>query len=186
MSKPGDDFETRERLIRSAARLFRLHGYNAVSIARILEEARAPKGSLYHHFPQGKTDLARAAAQWASASVLDFIAAAYGRAADLETGTVSLCNKLAKVFEAGGCAEGCPVTSILQDPSGKHELADYAVELLESWSMAVRTHAERFGLTTDASAEYAQRLMIGLQGAWVIARLLRSADVIRSVSRMVR
>jgi TetR/AcrR family transcriptional repressor of lmrAB and yxaGH operons len=162
-----------------------LHGYSAVGLAQILKDARAPKGSLYYHFPKGKADLAKAAAHWASAGVLQLIALSYQDAPDLETGTTNLCCKLAKAFDAGGCAGGCPVTSTLQDPSGDHELADYALELLDGWSFAVREHAERFGLTSDESAEYAQTLMIGLQGAWVMARLTRHADVIRGVPKLV-
>lgn len=185
MQEPEDDVLTRDRLIHSAARLFRLHGYNAVGLAQILKDARAPKGSLYYHFPNGKADLAKASAQWASEGVLKLIAVSYEAAPDLEIATTNLCYKLAKAFEAGGCAGGCPVTSILQDPSGHHELADYALELLEGWSLVVRAHAERFGLTPGASTEYAQNLMIALQGAWVMARLTRSSDIIRSVPRLL-
>src|SRR5207247_799868 len=38
-----------------------LRGYHADSTADILDEARAPKGSMYHHFPLGKEQVAIAA-----------------------------------------------------------------------------------------------------------------------------
>ncbi len=37
-----------------AQRLFRKRGYHATGLNDILELARAPKGSMYHHFPGGK------------------------------------------------------------------------------------------------------------------------------------
>ena len=53
---------TKDRLILAAATLFRTRGYHGVGLADVLAEAKAPKGSLYHHFPNGKSDLALAAA----------------------------------------------------------------------------------------------------------------------------
>jgi TetR/AcrR family transcriptional repressor of lmrAB and yxaGH operons len=52
---------TRERILRAAIRLFQQRGYHGVGLTEILAEAHAPKGSLYHHFPEGKAQLAVAA-----------------------------------------------------------------------------------------------------------------------------
>lgn len=52
---------TRERILRAAIRLFQQRSYHGVGLTEILSEARAPKGSLYHHFPRGKAQLAVAA-----------------------------------------------------------------------------------------------------------------------------
>lgn len=62
MSKAGAH-PTRERILRAAIRLFQQRGYHGVGLTEILSEAHAPKGSLYHHFPQGKAQLAVAAVQ---------------------------------------------------------------------------------------------------------------------------
>jgi len=51
----------RERILRAAIRLFQQRGFHGVGLAEILAEADAPKGSLYHHFPRGKAQLAIAA-----------------------------------------------------------------------------------------------------------------------------
>jgi TetR/AcrR family transcriptional regulator, lmrAB and yxaGH operons repressor len=49
--------DTRTRILRAALRLFRKHGYHGVGITEILELAQAPKGSMYHHFPDGKEEI---------------------------------------------------------------------------------------------------------------------------------
>ena len=51
---------SRAALIDSAATLFRRQGYAATGLSQILEEANIKPGSLYHHFPQGKQQLAAA------------------------------------------------------------------------------------------------------------------------------
>lgn len=52
---------TRERILRAAIRLFQQRGYHGTGLTEILAEAEAPKGSLYHHFPEGKAQLGVAA-----------------------------------------------------------------------------------------------------------------------------
>jgi TetR/AcrR family transcriptional regulator, lmrAB and yxaGH operons repressor len=51
------ELDTRTRILRAALRLFRKHGYHGVGITEILELAQAPKGSMYHHFPDGKEEI---------------------------------------------------------------------------------------------------------------------------------
>jgi TetR/AcrR family transcriptional repressor of lmrAB and yxaGH operons len=48
----------RERILHAAMRLFQERSYHGVGLTEILTEAQAPKGSLYHHFPGGKAQLA--------------------------------------------------------------------------------------------------------------------------------
>ncbi|MGD9864998.1 MAG: TetR family transcriptional regulator, partial [Pseudodonghicola sp.] len=64
-----DDSSSRDRLIRAASGLFRRRGYAGVGVSEILTVAELPKGSLYHHFPGGKRELAEAATLWASGAI---------------------------------------------------------------------------------------------------------------------
>ncbi|MEX0371715.1 MAG: TetR/AcrR family transcriptional regulator, partial [Tateyamaria sp.] len=68
---------TKDRLILSAANLFRTHGYHGVGLADLLADSKEPKGSLYHHFPNGKSGLAMAAPTRASDEMLRVIAASF-------------------------------------------------------------------------------------------------------------
>lgn len=54
---------SRARIVRAAIRLFQQRGYHGVGLSEILAQAHAPKGSLYHHFPGGKAQLAIAAVE---------------------------------------------------------------------------------------------------------------------------
>ncbi|WP_141579495.1 TetR/AcrR family transcriptional regulator [Actinomadura sp. WMMA1423] len=47
----------REAIVRAAATLFRQKGYAATGLNEILAASGAPKGSLYHYFPRGKTQI---------------------------------------------------------------------------------------------------------------------------------
>src|SRR5205807_1704628 len=50
--------KTRERILDVSADLFRKQGMAGTGIKQILRGADAPFGSLYHHFPGGKDELA--------------------------------------------------------------------------------------------------------------------------------
>ena len=60
---------SRAALIDTAATLFRRQGYAATGLNQILDEAGVRPGSLYHHFPQGKQQLAAAVVDGAGAAI---------------------------------------------------------------------------------------------------------------------
>lgn len=83
----------RDRILRAAIRLFQERSYHGVGLSEILAEARAPKGSMYHHFPRGKSQLAIAAVESIAA---DYEAAFARWRADGET-AADIVRKLARV-----------------------------------------------------------------------------------------
>ncbi|PKG23844.1 TetR/AcrR family transcriptional regulator [Niallia nealsonii] len=57
---------SREKILQTASRLFQLQGYHGTGLNQIIKESGLPKGSLYHHFPNGKEELAIEAVQYTS------------------------------------------------------------------------------------------------------------------------
>src|SRR2546422_9262620 len=57
-------------MVRSAASLIRRRGLSRASFADIVGDSGAPRGSIYHHFPQGKDQLAKEAIRATSDWVL--------------------------------------------------------------------------------------------------------------------
>src|SRR2546426_9353633 len=62
--------KSRTKMVRSAASLIRRQGLSAASFADIVADSGAPRGSIYHHFPQGKDQLAKEAIRATSDWVL--------------------------------------------------------------------------------------------------------------------
>src|SRR4030081_1505097 len=99
---------SRAALIDNAATLFRRQGYAATGINQILDEASVKAGSLYHHFPQGKQELA--------ATVVDTVGGDMERLLrQLLAGDTPVAMMVASWFDvlAAGLAadhrDGCPV-----------------------------------------------------------------------------
>ena len=178
-----NDVPTRDRLITAAARLFRLRGYHGVGLNEILADADAPKGSMYHHFPNGKADLALAAADWASDGMVTIIDDAFRDARDYRDGATTLCFKLAKFFDISGGWDGCPVASILVDGPENEKFRASVAETHERWTVRIAEHAGRLGIPPVQAREKAETLLIGIQGAWVMARARKSSAILRELPR---
>lgn len=175
---------TKDRLIRAAAQLFRSHGYHGVGLNDLLAEATAPKGSLYHHFPNGKADLALAAATWASDEMLRVIAASFAGAKTFEDGATTLCFKLAKLFDLTGQQDGCPVGSTLFEGPGNAEFLRHAERCYEGWIEEVQDHANRFGLQEADARRRAEHVFLLIQGGWQLARARKSSEVLRGLPEL--
>ncbi|MGR3760584.1 TetR/AcrR family transcriptional regulator [Roseobacteraceae bacterium NS-SX3] len=172
---------TKERLIRAAANLFRNKGYNGAGLAELLAAADAPKGSLYHHFPNGKPDLAMAAATWASDQMLGLIAASFEPAESFRHGATTACYKLAKLFDTAGKWAGCPVSATLFEGPDNEAFHAHAAHLFEGWIREIEHHALRLGVAADKARPLAENFYILLQGGWQLARVRRDSDVIRAL-----
>src|SRR5438552_16966722 len=66
----------RERMIESAALLMRQQGVKSTSFSQALRHAAAPRGSIYHHFPGGQTQLIEEATRYAADLIAAGLAAA--------------------------------------------------------------------------------------------------------------
>jgi AcrR family transcriptional regulator len=172
---------TRTRLVQSAAHLFRLHGYHGTGVAQILEHSNAPKGSLYHHFPDGKSGLALAAVDWVSDGMLQIIDDAFGTAATYTAGATTFCFKLAKLFDINEDWQSCPVSTMLFDAPENSAFRNHANRILTSWSNRTAQHATRLGMGPARAREEPELLLMTVQGAWTIARARGSSDPIRRI-----
>ncbi len=178
-------YSTKDRLIRSAANLFRKRGYHGVGLSDLLRDAQAPKGSLYHHFPDGKPDLARAAAHWASDEMLRLIATSFDGAEDFTQGMTTLCHKLAKLFDLAGKWDGCPIDAILFAGPENEAFRSDARVLYDGWIAEGADQGLRLGLSPDEAQKISERMFILLQGGWTLARARQSSDVLRDLPALL-
>ena len=55
-----------DEMIVSQALLQRERGVAGTALPDVIEHSGAPRGSIYHHFPEGRAQLAEEATQWAA------------------------------------------------------------------------------------------------------------------------
>lgn len=178
--------DARERLIETAAALFQRQGYHGTGLTQILQESGAPKGSFYHHFPDGKEALAEAAVRQAGAEVGQIVDQAFEPAATFEDGARALVTSVADWFERSGYAAGCPVTSVLLETvPGSARLHAATRAALDDWAARVARHAEADGFDATAARRLGDAMVIALEGAWVAARARRNGEAFETAAAAV-
>ncbi len=175
------EMTSKERLIAAATEHFRKRGYHGVGLTEVLVSAGVPKGSLYHHFPGGKADLAIASAQSAGAAMLGIIDDAFRNAETVRDGLASLCFKIAKLFDISEHREGCPISAILNDDAENTSFREQANAIFSEWIESLASHVARVGEGKENANDIAEKTFVMLEGAWVLSRARGSSDPIRSL-----
>lgn len=174
---------TRDRLIETAAMLFRQKGYHGTGLTEVLTASHVPKGSLYHHFPDGKADLAMAAASWVSNGMLRIIDDSFAQADRFADGATTFCFKLAKLFDTADHWRSCPISTMLFDGPDNDAFRQHADRILTSWSEQAAEHGMRLGMTRAGADSASELLLLTIQGGWTLARARNSPDVIRRIPK---
>lgn len=160
---------SRESMVRSAALLIGAQGLTATSFSEVLADSGAPRGSIYHHFPDGKRQLARDAIDWISGEILAYLEAEppASPAAVLDR-FVALWRR--SVLASPGAA-GCPVTGVLID-SGTSDPALTAAgrDAFRAWTGLLARQFETAGLLGGQAASLALTTLAALEGALILCR----------------
>src|ERR1044072_471474 len=103
--------DSRDRMIQSAALLFRENGYSGTGFRDVIEHSGAPRGAVYHHFPAGKEQLAEGAGAWAAAVIERRIARA-AHSGDPIAALGIFVDSWREVLEDSNFRAGCPVVAV--------------------------------------------------------------------------
>jgi TetR/AcrR family transcriptional regulator, lmrAB and yxaGH operons repressor len=103
---------SKDKLIKTASRLFQLQGYHATGLNQITKESGAPKGSLYYHFPNGKEQLAIESVRLTANFVSEQIVEGLNKTQDPAKAIQNLIEDMAKQFQKEARKGGIPIASV--------------------------------------------------------------------------
>jgi AcrR family transcriptional regulator len=182
----GRRTDTRQRMVTSAAVLLRELGVRGTSFGRVLDHADAPRGSVAHHFPGGKTEMLRDAVLWAGRSAAGGMRAgtAAGRGPADVVGDV--VRSYRETLEASAFRAGCPVGAVAHEGTADPELRGAVEEVVEDWRAALGEALTRAGCDADAAADLADLVISAVEGAILLARVDGSTAPLDRVERQLR
>src|SRR6266850_1231469 len=161
--------DSRERMVRSAASLIRSRGLNATSFSDVLADSGAPRGSIYHHFPEGKLQLADDAMRWTSDRVLAHLRA--GTAVTPADVLKRFIDMWRKVVVASGGAAGCVVAGVAIDTNAKKaDHLDVVRSTFRSWVAVLTEQLEAVGVPAARARPIALATLAGMEGALILCR----------------
>src|SRR6266850_3758036 len=173
--------DSRERMVRSAASLIRTRGLNATSFSEVLAESGAPRGSIYHHFPEGKEQLAEDAIRWTSERVLAHLRA--GAAATPSDVLKRFIAMWRQVVVASGGTAGCVVAGVAIDTNArKAREIDVVRSTLRSWVALLTEQLEAVGVPAARARPIALATLAGMEGALILCRAEGNAKPLDTVA----
>lgn len=165
----------RERIVAGAADMISRRGLNATSIRETAKHARAPLGSTYHYFPEGKQQLATEAVRltgaWAARSLRK----------ELEAGPVAglraFLDLWRKIVVDSDFRAGCPVLAVAieEPPADETPTAlEAAAGVFEEWEGLLAGSLREHGAEPDQAAELATLIVAAVEGTVAMCRAKRS------------
>lgn len=160
---------TRERVLAATLTLMRRSGYSGIGINEILAEGGAPKGSLYHFFPEGKRQIASEALNLYAAQVIALFDAALAAPGTPGQKVKRLLQVPAGRLEAANFALSCAAGAASLDLDADLEVVRRAVQRFFDGTMDL--FAQRLGLPDRRRARsFAGLLLTAIEGAYIRGR----------------
>ncbi|HKH51548.1 MAG TPA: TetR/AcrR family transcriptional regulator [Mycobacterium sp.] len=175
---------TREAILTAAGELMRHKGYGAVGMKDIAQASGAPIGSLYHHFRGGKVQIAREALINAGHAYALLIPSIVDEYRDLGDAVDALFTQAAEDMASTGFANMCPVASVASEVADTvEELRETSASVFRDWVDGGSAYFSARGLDTPQAREVILALIGALEGAFVLARTLRSTEPLLAAGR---
>jgi AcrR family transcriptional regulator len=177
---------TRESILTATAELMRRKGYAAVGMKDVVAASGAPIGSLYHHFPGGKAQIAREALINAGTAYGLLIPTLIDPHDDLGEAIESAFMQAAADMADTGFANMCPVASVAAEIADTVEdLRQASSGIFNGWLDGGTAYFVARGLPQDTARDVTVALVGALEGAFVLARTLRDTEPLLAAGRVL-
>ena len=161
--------DSRASMVRSAASLIRSRGVSATSLSDVLADSGAPRGSIYHHFPDGKAQLAEDAIRWTSERLLAHLRAG------APTGPSVVLERFIAIWRrtvvASAGSAGCVVAGVAIDTvPGEKDLMAVVRATFRSWVAVLGEQLEAAGVPSRRAMPIALAALAAMEGALILCR----------------
>ncbi len=168
---------TRERILTAATELMRRQGYGATTVKELTVASGAPIGSLYHHFPEGKQQIAGEALRTSGAAYIQLLPLLMDPYEDLREAVPAAFAAAAADMAQSGWMNMCPVGTVAGEiADSQPALREVAAEVIESWIEQGAAYLEGRGLRPDPARRLILAMLSALEGAFILGRTLRSPE----------
>ncbi|MFI0349667.1 TetR/AcrR family transcriptional regulator [Actinomadura sp. 9N407] len=173
--------DSRERMVRSAAYLFRERGFSGTGFRDVITHSGAPRGSIYHHFPGGKVQLAEEAVRYAGEFLNSGIQAAV-EGGDAASAVDAFVGWWRQVLIKSEFRAGCPVVAVtVESHEEAPQLATAAAAAFDRWQDTLATGLGNAGVPDERANRLATLIVAAVEGATIMCRAKRDVQPLDEV-----
>jgi len=175
--------ETRERILRAAARAIRKHGYEGVGVAEVMKDAGLTHGGFYAHF-ESRDALLAAAADQAAAETIEHLTRAIGAAKPGQE-LMALVDTYLSDGHVAAPEQGCVVAAAGSEmPRQQADVRRAASRSVRDIIGLIERQFPEWG--ASAAHDKAMGIAAALVGSVVLARAVDDAQLSRSIRKATR
>lgn len=177
---------TKERILKTASRLFQLQGFHGTGLNQIIAESGAPKGSLYYHFPNGKEELAAEAVRHTAEMVTSRIKAELNEAAEPAEAIAMFIENLANRFDREETPQGVPIAAVALETSYSNETLRVACQgAYTSFQSAFAEKMVQSGYKQNEAEDLAIVVNAMIEGAFLLSFTQGDTKPLRLVAKKI-
>jgi len=172
----GARSDAKVKMVQAAKQLMRERGFHATAFSDVLKLSGAPRGSVYFHFPDGKTQLAVAAAEAHAHDQVEII----DRAAEDSSSAAELVERYVDLGRDGMVASdysrGCAIAPLVTEGATQEsaEIGETGRRTFAEMIDRLAFHFITFGVDRSAARTLADAVIAGIEGAMITSRARRS------------
>jgi len=177
---------SRQRIIQAASDLFENNGYHGTGLNEIVLRGKAPKGSIYYHFPGGKEQIATEAILLAGQALAERIRANLVKKRNAAEAVRIFVDRMSFFVMASGFRSGGPLTIIASETAttndGLNRACREAYDLIRE---AFRMKLEEYGFAEPEAAALSFGITAAVEGGVILSRTYHSRKPLRIVAKLL-
>lgn len=167
-------------MVEATAKLLQKQGFHGTGLNEIIQVSGSPKGSIYHHFPGGKEELAVAAIQWTKDQVHSYLTFQLKKEQSAKAAIARLIHDSAIQFDEGTYFRGVPVIALtLENATTSLAIRSACKEAFEDWESVIAEKLVASGFNQAKAANLASVTHSMMQGAAAISFAKESSEPLR-------
>lgn len=174
--------DARKRMIEGAMALLAQRGLQATSFSEVIAATGAPRGSLYHHFPNGKDQLVAAAIDLAGSVLIDFMNSCVVVSAESVVQHFLMIWRT--VLTRSDCESGCAVLAVTV-ATDSEELLSRSATIFRAWRRCLADLLEQAKLPDDVANRFSMVMIASVEGAVVLSRAERNLEPFEAVAQQL-
>lgn len=175
---------TRQEVLVILLDVFRERGFEGATISEIAKATGLGKATLYHHFPGGKEQMLEAIVEDTLKQLDEDVFAPLRVQGDARARLINIVDGWNQYLDGG--ARNCTL-AVLTLGTARSKVGDRVSTQVESWLNQLQRLYEDAGSTRKRAVRSARELLLRIQGAVVLSRMLGSDDTfVRTRKRLVK
>ena len=172
-------------MVTSAAHLLGSRGARATSFSEVLTDSRAPRGSIYHHFPDGKRQLLGEALRRTTEQVLEYQGTCTAKTA---SGVLEhFVGLFRQALTSSHCRAGCPVAGVVLDSyADEGTLRDIVRHSFRSWVALLTAQLVTVGIPRRRAHTLAVTTLASVEGGLILCRAEGNLEPLNVIVRQLR